>query len=292
MAADRERVYAFFASGDLLCFSQEGKPLWSKKLGPLNNMYGHAASLVIQSGKLILQLDQGEAEAVKSKLYAFDARDGQILWQRPRGVGSSWASPVVIEAAGKAQIITAAVPWVAAYALADGTELWRVEGLNGEITPSPIFAAGLVFAISPSEKLFAIQPDGAGDVTKTKILWSTEENVPDITSPASDGQFLFTLTTPGIMTCFNAADGKKQWEHDFATEFHSSPAIAGWRVYLFGRKGTAIVVEAAAQFKEVFRVEMPDVFDASPAFLDGRIFLRGQSNVWCLGSVEQKLAGK
>jgi outer membrane protein assembly factor BamB len=225
-------------------------------------------------------------------LYAFEGRTGQIVWQRARRVGSSWATPILIEAGGKTQIVTLAVPWIIAYSAADGAELWRIEGLNGEVTPSPIFSAGVVFAVSPSEKLFAIRPDGSGDVTKTKIAWSTEENVPDITSPVCDGKLLFTLTSSGILTCFAAADGKKQWEHDFGMEFHSSPSIAAGRLYLFSRKGTAIVVEAAEQFKEVFRTEMADAFDASPAFADGRIFIRGETNLWCIGPTTQKVASQ
>ena len=290
MTTDGRRVYAFFGNGDLATFTMDGKPTWSKALGPLRNAYGHASSLLIWKEKLILQLDQGEPEQGKSMLYAFDCRSGQILWQRPRRAGSSWATPIVIEAAGKAQLITLAVPSVIAYSVTDGAELWRVEGLNGEITPSPIFTAGLVLAISPSEKLLAIRPDGSGDVTKTHIAWSTDENIPDITSPVGNGELVFTLSTPGLLTCFNASDGKKQWEHDFEMEFHSSPCIAAGRLYLLSLKGTAIAVEAAGKFKELFRTEMPDVFEASPVLQENRIFLRGQTNIWCIGISGEKLA--
>jgi outer membrane protein assembly factor BamB len=292
MTSDGERVVAFFGSGDLACLTLDGKTVWSKRFGPLKNPYGHASSLLIAENRLILQLDQGEAEAGQSKLYALDPQSGQILWQRQRRVGSSWATPILINAGGKAQLITEAVPAVVSYALDSGAELWRVEGLNNEITPSPTFSAGLVFAVSPSEKLFAIAPDGSGDVTESKVVWSTEENVPDITSPVCDGKFLFTLTSSGVLTCFQASDGIKQWEHHFATDFHSSPTIAGSRVYLFSQKGTAFIVEAAPQFKELFRAAMPDAFDASPAFTDGRIFLRGETNLWCIGPSILKVANQ
>ncbi|HSU57511.1 MAG TPA: PQQ-binding-like beta-propeller repeat protein [Candidatus Dormibacteraeota bacterium] len=292
IVTDGQRVYAFFGDGALAAFSLEGKLAWVKELGLLKNAYGHAASLVIAREKLFLQLDQGEADQGISRLYAFNSRRGEILWQTPRRVGSSWASPIIFEAGGRTQIVTLAVPAVIAYAVEDGRELWRVEGLNGEITPSPIFSAGLVFALSPSEKLFAVRPDGSGDVTKTHMAWSTEENVPDITSPASDGELLFTLTSSGILTCMTAANGKKQWDHDFEMEFHASPSIAAGRVYLFSTKGSAIVVEAARQFHQLFRAEMGDSFDASPAFADKCIFLRGATNIWCIGPEETKLAGK
>jgi outer membrane protein assembly factor BamB len=202
-------------------------------------------------------------------------------------VGSSWATPIIIQAAGKTQIVTLAVPWVVSYDISNGAELWRVEGLNSEITPSPVFAAGLLFAPSPSEKLFAIRPDGKGDVTKTHVAWSTEENVPDISSPATDGELLFTVTSSGVLSCFDAKSGKKQWDHDFQTEFQSSPSIASGHLYLFGTKGTAIILEVAREFKELFRTEMPDSFTACPAFASNRIVLRGETNIWCLAAGQQ-----
>jgi outer membrane protein assembly factor BamB len=291
MATDGRRVYAFFANGDLAAFTLEGKPVWIKSFGPLKNPYGHATSVTTWRDRVLLQLDQGESEDGKSRLYALEGPTGQIVWQQPRKVGSSWASPIVIEAAGKAQVITLAVPWVIAYAADDGAELWRVEGLNGEITPSPAYAGGLVIVASPSEKLMAIRPDGHGDVTKTHVAWFTEDNVPDVTSPAGNSELVFTLTTSGTLTCLDAKDGKKQWEHDFDMECHASPSIAGERLYLFGQKGTAIVVAASRQFKELFRTEMADGFHASPAFAENRIFLRGVTNVYCLGEGKSVPAG-
>jgi len=283
MATDGRRVYVIFANVDCAAFTLEGKPAWSKSFGALKNPYGHATSLATWQDRLIVQLDQGDTEDNKSKLYALDGRTGQIVWQRPRKVGASWATPIVIEAAGKAQVITLAVPCVISYAAADGAELWRVECLNGEITPSPVFAGGLLFVASPSEKLLAIRPDGQGDVTKTHVVWTNEDNVPDVTSPTSNGELVFAVTTSGMLTCLDAKDGKKQWDHDFETECHASPSLAGGRLYLFSQKGTAVVVEAARQFKELFRTEMGDGFHASPAFAPDKIFLRGLTNVWCVG---------
>jgi outer membrane protein assembly factor BamB len=282
MATDGRRVYVIFATGDVAAFTLDGKRVWAKSFGPLKNPYGCATSLLTWRDRLILLLDQGEAEEGKSKLYALDGATGNVLWQAPRKVGASWATPITFEASAQPEVVALAIPWAIAYNLNDGSELWRVEGLNGEITPSPAFANGLVFVPSPSEKLFAIRPDGRGDVTKTHVAWSTEENVPDVTSPVSNGELVFTLTTPGLLTCFDAKEGKKLWEHDFEIECHSSPSIAGGRLYVFGQKGTAVVTEATRQFKELFRTEMPEVFHASPAFAPEMIIMRGVTNIWGL----------
>lgn len=284
MATDGRRVYAIFATGDVAAFTLEGKPVWSKSFGPLKNPYGYASSLATWRDRLIVLLDQGESEDGKSKLYALDGRTGQLVWQTPRKVGSSWATPITFEGAGQPQVVALAIPWAISYGLTDGVELWHAECLSGEITPSPVFAGGLVLVPSPSDKLLAIRPDGRGDVTKTQVAWTTEDNVPDVTSPVSNGELVFALTTPGVLTCLDAKDGKKQWEHDLEIECHSSPSLAGNRLYVFGQKGAAIVAEAGRQYKEVFRTEMPDIFHASPAIVDNRIILRGVTNLWCLAT--------
>ncbi|MBI4657962.1 MAG: PQQ-binding-like beta-propeller repeat protein [Verrucomicrobia bacterium] len=292
MASDGKRAYAIFSTGDLVALDFAGKTVWTKSLGFPKNAYGHASSLLTWEGKLIVQLDQGEAEERRSRLYAFEGPTGRILWQRQRPVPSSWATPIVIQAADKAQIITLGVPWLIAYAASDGTELWRAECLNGEITPSPIFAGGFVLAISPMEKLMAIRPDGRGDVTKTHLAWSAEENVPDITCPASNGELVFTLATHGVLTCLDIKDGKKQWEHDFETEFQASPSIAGNRLYLFGMKGTVVVVETSRQFNQLVRFEMGEPIVASPGFSNGRMYLRTARNLYCIGTKEPKVANQ
>jgi outer membrane protein assembly factor BamB len=290
MATDGRRVYAMFATGDLAAFTLDGKMFWAKNLGVPKNPHGHATSLVPSQGRLIVQFDQGEAEQNASRLYAFEGATGQIVWQRPRPVPASWATPLVIDLGEQPQIITLGVPWIMAYSAKDGTELWRAEGLANEVTPSAIYAAGLIYAVSPNEKLLALRPDGHGDVTKTHIAWSSEDNIPDISSPTSNGELLFTVTTPGLLTCYDAKDGKKQWEQDLAMECHASPSIANGRLYVTGTKGIVVVLELGRQPKELARSDLGEKVYASPAFAPGRIFFRGVKHLFCIGSAGGNLA--
>lgn len=288
MACDGRRVFVIFANGDLAAFTLDGAPVWSKSIGVPKNTYGYAASLAVWPGKLIVQLDQDDGAPGGSKLLAFDCANGRLIWERSKPTHGSWTTPIIIEAAGKTQIITLALPFVISYSLTDGNELWRAELLEGEITPSPIFAGGLVIVVSPSAKLIAIRPDGAGDVTKSHVAWTAEDNIPDVTSPAGSGDLIFTMTSSGVLTCFAAKDGKKIWEQDFEMEVQSSPAIVGEKVFVLGAKGVAVVVEAGRQFKEVGRSALADQFLASPAFGNGRMYLRGATNLWCLAPTNHK----
>ena len=284
MATDGRRVYVIFATGDLAAFTCDGNPVWSKHLGTPKNQYGHATSLAIWQGRVLVQLDQGESGPANSRLIAFDGASGRVVWEKSRPVQASWATPIVYEAAGKTQVLTLGLPWVIAYSLADGAELWKAKLLDGEITPSPVFANGLACATSPSSKLFGIKADGSGDVTQSHVVWTSEDSIPDVTSPATNGELVFYVSGAGQLTCIDAKDGKKQWDHDFSFEVQASPSIAGNRVYLIGANGTAAVVEAGRQFKQLGKGALEDKFYASPAFVAGHIYLRGVTNLWCLGA--------
>jgi outer membrane protein assembly factor BamB len=282
VATDGRRVYAMFANGDLAAFNFDGALAWSKFLGFPKNPYGHAASLLTWEDRVIVQFDQGEPDDKLSKIYAFDGATGEIVWQQPRPVGASWATPITFDAAGKSQIVTLAVPWVIAYSAKNGAEIWRADCLDGEVTPSPVFAGGTLFIVSPSNKLQAIRPDGQGDVTKTHLGWSAEDNIPDVTSPVSNGELVFVLDSGGMLTCYDAKDGVKQWDHDFAAECHASPSIVGNRLYLITQKGTLAVVEVARQFKELGRSALDEQVFASPAFARNKIFVRGMKHLICI----------
>ena len=282
VATDGSRVYAMFANGDLAAFNFDGALAWSKFLGVPKNAYGHAASLLTWQDRVILQFDQGEAKDNLSKIYAFNSATGAIVWQRARPVGASWATPIVIESGGQPQIVTVAMPLAIAYSPKDGAEIWRAEFLEGEVTPSPIFAGGTLFIVSPTIKLQTVRPDGHGDVTKSHLGWRAEDGIPDVTSPVSNGELVFLLDSTGLLTCYDAMDGRKQWEHDFSEECHASPSIAGGRLYLITAKGALIAVEAAREFKEVGRSALGEQVFASPAFAQNKMFIRGVKHLICI----------
>jgi outer membrane protein assembly factor BamB len=290
MATDGYRVFVMFANGDLAAFNFEGSLAWAKNLGVPKNMYGHASSLAVWPGKLIVQFDQDEGAPGGSKLLALDCATGRQLWERGKPTHGSWATPIIVEAAGQTQIITLALPFAMSHSLADGNELWRAELMEGEITPSPNFVRGNVIIVNPGGKLVALRPDGSGDVTKSHIAWTAEDNIPDVTSPVGNGELIFTITSSGLLTCFDAKDGKKVWEKDLELEVQSSPAIAGKQLLLLGTKGDVVVVEVGRAFKELGRSKLEDAFHASPAFANGKVYLRGATTLFGLGKSGEKLA--
>ena len=277
---DGQRIYAIFANAEVAALDFSGKQIWCRNLGPLDNPYGHASSLAIYQDRLLVQLDQSEAT---SKLLALSTSTGQKLWQTPRPIACSWASPIVIEVAGKPQLATCGQPWVIAYNPVDGAELWRVNGLDSsELAPSPVCAGGKVIACNPGGVAMAVRPDGAGDVTTNNVAWKTDSGVPSVASPASDGKRLYLLTGEGMLTCLDPETGRVKWSHDFADEFYSSPVIGGGRVLIVTRKGVAHVVENADQFRDLGQSELGEDCNATPV-PDGQcLYLRGGKHLFCL----------
>ena len=288
MATDGRRAFAMFVNGDVAAVNFDGSVAWAKHLGVPKNMYGQASSLAIRPGKLIIQLDQDEDAPGGSRLLALDCATGRQLWERSKPTHGSWASPIIADAGGQTQIITLALPFAMGSSLADGNELWRAEVMEGEITPSPIFAGGFAILVNPNGKLIALRPDGAGDVTKSHVAWTVEDNIPDVTSPVSNGELVFTATSMGSLACLDLKDGKTIWTKDLAFEVQSSPAIAGRQMLMLGTKGELVSITAGREFKELGRTKLEDTFHASPAFADGRMFLRGATNLWCLSAERKK----
>ena len=281
-ATDGRHVFAMFANGDLACFDFNGRQLWAKNLGLPENMYGHAASLATWEDSVIIQFDQAQAEDGKSELLAMAGDTGDLVWVAAREVANSWSSPIVVRAAGRDQIITAANPWVVAYDPVGGNEIWRAKCLSGDVGPSPIFAGGLVFAVNTEPALVAIRPDGKRNVTASHVLWRGEDGLPEICSPVSDGKLVWLLASFGQVTCYQAKDGKLVYEKDLEASFTASPSLAGGKLYLLSEKGVTFIVEATREFKLFETNKLGEAVHASPAFAEGRIYARAKKNLYCI----------
>jgi outer membrane protein assembly factor BamB len=199
-------------------------------------------------------------------------------------VPNSWSTPIVVRQANTDMVIASADPWVIAYNPADGTEIWRVKCLKTDIGPSPVFADGRVFVANDNCGLSALRADGHGDVTAAAVLWKGEDGLPDTCSPLATKEFLLLLTSFGTLTCYDAVKGDMLWAEDFSTDFSASPSLVGNRVYLIAKTGKAFIVEPGRQkCKRLGEADLGEPCVTSPAFQDGRIYLRGKTNLFCLG---------
>jgi outer membrane protein assembly factor BamB len=284
-ATDGRRVFAIFANGDLGAFDFDGNLVWARSLGIPKNHYGHASSLATWRDRLIVQFDQGTAKEGKSRLLALDGATGKTVWETPRPVPNSWSTPLVINVKGQEQIVACGDPWVIAYRASDGQEVWRGKFLRQDVGPSPTYLDGIVYVASEFPQVSAIRADGQGDITATHLAWMGEDGLPDTCSPLATPEYLILLTSAGTMTCYGAKDGKKLWEHDFEVNFKSSPSLVGKSVYVISDEGKGFVVEPGPTgVKIAAESNLGEPCVASPAFQDGRIYLRGKKHLFCIGA--------
>lgn len=286
---DGKRVCAIFAGGDMGCFTADGKLLWEKHFGIPESAYGYAASLTAFEDRVIVQWDVGydDGNESKSKLIALNWQTGNPLWQTHRPVPNSWSSPTVVNVGGQYQILTTASPFVIAYDPKTGAELYRAECIAGDIAAPPIVTGNKLFAIEPYNKLVAIDTAGAsGDITATHILWENESEMPDICSPVANGQFVWTLTTQGLLGCYKIADGTEVYTHEIDGNFQASPTLIDERIYLLAEDGTMVIIDTGPEYEEIKRNQLGEKCYASPAFQDGCIYIRAKDNLYAIGTAQ------
>jgi outer membrane protein assembly factor BamB len=261
----------------------DGAVKWVVNFGRPNSRYGLASSLAFHRNTVIYQLDQGqEASENLSAILGIDAKSGGVVWRTfERPVPNSWSSPVVVDAGGRKIVVACGDPWVIAYDPETGGELWRLEALSDDVAASPVAADGLVYVTNMNAKATAIRPPGEGEDQPT-VVWTFDDGLPDTTSPVATSKF-FLQTVGTTLTCLDAKTGKLFWQNDLGDTFVASPTVVGDRVYLFGIAGKGYVFDLAETFGAAQESDLGEPVDASPAFGDGFIYVRGEKNLYCIG---------
>jgi len=149
----------------------------------MRNEFGEGSTPVLHGDRIVIVWDhQGPSFVV-----ALDAATGQEVWRSDRKEVDSWATPLVVEHEGRAQVVTSGMNRLRSYDLETGTIVWESEGVTMNPIPSPVAENGMVFVTSGlrGNSLKAIRLDGArGDISGTPaIAWSLDHDTPYVPSP-------------------------------------------------------------------------------------------------------------
>lgn len=287
---DGERVFASFESHGLYAYDMNGKLLWQKDLGDkqMRNEFGEGSTPALYDNRLVLVWDhQGD-----SFIVALDALTGKELWRRERDEIDSWATPLIVEHNGRAQVVTSAMNRVRSYDLETGDEIWQSEGTTMNPIPSPVAANGMVFVTAGfrGSDLKAIRlAEARGDITGSDALaWTLERDTPYVPSPLLYNGILYLLkSNSGILSAFDAQSGKPHYQLqrlEGVPEVFASPVAADGRVYIVGRDGKTMVIRHGPRFEVLATNTLEDGFDASPALVDTEIYLRGHRYLYCIAA--------
>jgi outer membrane protein assembly factor BamB len=246
----------------------------------MRNEFGEGSTPVLHGNTLVIVWDHLNGE---SFIAALDKRDGKELWRVPRKEIDTWATPLVVEVNGRAQVIVPAMERVRSYDLATGEVVWESDGLTMNAIPSPVHGDGLVFLMSGfrGNDLKAVRvAEAKGDIDGTSaIVWTMDRDTPYVPSPVLvDGVLYFLKTNSGILTAVDARTGTPHYSNqrlEGVPNVFASPVSASGRVYFPGREGTTIVIKSGPTYEVLARNALDDGFDASPALVDNDQILRG-----------------
>jgi outer membrane protein assembly factor BamB len=129
-------------------------------------------------------------------------------------------------------------------------------------------------------KLLAVKLGGSGDVTSSHVAWTSDSQITKKPSMALVGEELYMGNDTGIITCFDALTGKEIWRERIGGNFSASPLLHDGLIYFFSEEGKATVIRAGRKFEVVAVNELGDGFTASPAVVDGALFLRSQTALY------------
>jgi len=286
-ATDGKRIYVTFRVGDEIVVAghdfASGEQLWLVRPGTHEGGWGFSNEPVLYKDKVIVDGDsKGE-----SFLIALGREDGKTHWRIDRtNKGISYSAPLIREMAGRMQLIQCGDRCVVSFNPDTGEQIWTVDGPSQEFVATPVFSekAGLVFISSswPRREIFAIRPDGRGNVTNTHIAWRDTNGAPYVPSMIVAGDFLLAINHSGVAFCYEAATGKVHWEEKLGRH-HASPVLIEGLVFLINDDGEVNVIKPGAAFERVAKYELGEMCYASPAISDGQVFIRGFEHLFCFG---------
>jgi outer membrane protein assembly factor BamB len=288
-ATDGKLVYAFFGTEGLYAYDYKGKLAWKADLGKLGTVgMGTGTSPILFNDLVIVQCDEENGEA--SFIVAVDKKTGKEAWRTPRKVQVSWSTPLLVKTASRAELITSGTEAVVAYDPATGKELWRHKGVESNAIPSPVANNEMVFLVAgfPAKIAMAIKLGQNGDLTGTpNVPWTYAKGTAYVPSPILYGDYLYLTTDRGILTCLNAKTGEVKYEGGripIPATFTASPVAFEGKILMTSEDGDTFIVKAGPKHEVLGTNSVGEPVYASPAIADGRIFIRGEKNLYCIGT--------
>jgi outer membrane protein assembly factor BamB len=285
---DDDRVYVHFGSEGTAAVGLDGAILWKARHSCVTQ-HGSGGSPIVHGGLVIFTCDGFDAAFI----VALDVRTGKERWKtwRRQPWSQAYATPLVVTAAGAGgvdQLVSPAAFYVGAYEPASGREIWRVRYDDGfSNVPRPVFAHGLVFVATGFQQpsLFAIRPDGKGDVTRTHLAWRLDRGVPFTSSPIVAGDHLFMVSDTGVLSSVEARTGGLVWQQRLPGNYSASPVMAGGLIYFSSEEGVTTVIRPGPVFERVAVNQLDGPILASMAVADRSLFVRTAAHVYRLTQI-------
>jgi outer membrane protein assembly factor BamB len=196
--------------------------------------------------------------------------------------------------------------WLRSYDAASGHEVWRFDGnpkdarwlprpgvlSRSSIIASPVFADGRVFVAmgqSPGHGngpslMYAISPNGQGDVTANRLLWTSRDVGRVVGTPIVKDGLLYVGDLGGTIHCLDAATGALVWKHETNEAIWGSLLLAGDRLYAGNLEGTMTVLRAGRRKEVLAEIEMDAALYSPPAAIGDALYLATAKRLYLLAA--------
>jgi outer membrane protein assembly factor BamB len=293
-----------------MCYDMNGKPQWERRFPDPENPYGAVASPIV-AGEFLVLNHQGK----DAYLLAVNRRDGRTVWKTDRSLFQyGWSTPVHWRHDGIDEIVVLGGDFkpnqrLMAYNLADGEERWWVSGLPPCGKSTPVVGDGMLFFAAPdiimepaaeqrypdraaqlyannAARVAAVRPGTRGPVSPSDIVWSEKKGTPGVPSPLYYKGRLYTFLNGGIVYCRDARTGNEIYSGRLGAPgyYYSSPVAASDRIYIASADGEVVVLDAGVELKVLARNRLEEAILATPALVDGKIYVRTDSHLYAFGN--------
>ncbi len=286
---EKNRVYIHFGDRGTACLSTSGEVIWKDASLKYDQPYSGASTPILFENFLILTCDGNDSQF----LAALNKATGDVSWKTVRTHFKtresaiplmSYSTPLVVNVAGVDQIVSSAADHAAAYDARTGREIWwlRYDGFSEVVRP--VTWQGLVFVQGFQNdgevKLYAIRPDGRGEITTTHVEWTLERGAAHVPSPLVIVDELYVINDNGIATCLDAKTGAEHWKARVGGNHSASSLYGDGKIYCFNEEGTSAVLAPGKEFRLLAKNKLSGSIMASPAAADRALYIRTESHLY------------
>lgn len=290
LVTDDRVVFHFGGYGTWCLDKLTGKALWHQQLA-VDDSVGPGSSPIRFEGLMIVACDGIDQQFVA----AISLEDGSVGWKANRPpiratnpeFQKAYSTALLIEVAGRTQLIVPGAQWLVAYEPATGREIWRADCGDGfSTTPMPLLADGLVWFSTgyTSPELIAVDPNGVGDISQTHIKRRQKRGVPTKPSFVSDPDFVYMISDDGILSACSVETGEVQWRKRIGGMFSASPIRSEDQVFVASHDGQLIVFKTGNEFIELSNRDLAEQVMASPMLIGNDVILRTKNAVYRYGA--------
>ncbi len=270
VACDGENVYVLFANSGavyLTALSVEGEQLWQTKLADYKIHQGYGASPAVYRSLVIASADSHAGGVVAG----LDRKTGKTVWQHDRPEQPNYTSPIILNVAGRDQLLMTGCDRFLSLDPMTGETLWETPGTTTECVTSTVTDGKRIFSTGgyPKSHVSAAMADGSGE-----IAWETKDRVYVPSILVKDGH-LFAVMDAGIAVCWQSDTGEEKWKKRLGGTFSASPVLVGDLIYATNDDGETFIYRAdPTKYDQLAQNQLGDSVMGSSAICGDRIYMR------------------